>query len=448
MPETKSRVPFEGVHLDTLTYLIETGKCALVLGPQLSSITENGRNIPLRHRLARELAEELAKTPGMAIPDPDDLALVASTYQKHFNGSRLTLEHKVGSFYRRYNDPGDVLRSIAHLPFRIILSTAQDNLLQSAFKKEGKLWQEGHYRMGETQADNYDESSSLPYIYQLFGKVLDKDVDRLVLTQQDQLRYIDSMQGVGRETRLPPALLRAMQDCKGFLFLGFDFEDWYLRVLLHILHFSRDEQAVFGQHLSQPDRPLPASVGMYFSNQYQITFLPETDPLDLVSCLRDRFNNDFAETPGEQPALQLLYLHAIADNDTRIALDKAISRLKSVHNIASSSIHELLAGTDIAAARRKMVEEANLIIAILSADYTADDWLINELTPLASTRHGSERTRMTAVYAREAFGVTDEFLRLGIPVLPAGDIPVSDMNPDKAYQKIAEALQKILEGML
>ncbi|MBK7940064.1 MAG: SIR2 family protein [Lewinellaceae bacterium] len=257
MPETQSRLPLDEAHLDTLAYLIETGKCALVLGPQLSRITENDRKVPLRQKLARELAEELAKTPGMAIPDPDDLSLVCTAYQKHFNGSRLTLEHKVGSFFRRFNDPEEVLRQVAHLPFRVILSTAQDNLLQSAFKKEGKLWQEGHYRVGETQVDNYDESSHLPYIYQLFGKVLEKDVDRLVLTQQDQMRYVDSMQGVGRETRLPPALLRAMQDCKGFLFLGFDFEDWYLRVLLHILHFVRDEQAVFGLHQSKPDRPCP-----------------------------------------------------------------------------------------------------------------------------------------------------------------------------------------------
>ena len=71
MPETKSRVPFEGVHLDTLAYLIETGKCALVLGPQLSGVAENGRNVPLRHNLDREFSEALAKTPGTAISEHD-----------------------------------------------------------------------------------------------------------------------------------------------------------------------------------------------------------------------------------------------------------------------------------------------------------------------------------------------------------------------------------------
>ncbi len=448
MPETQSRVQFDETHLGTLTYLIETGKCALVLGPQLSRVLENDRTVPLRQKLARELAEELAKTPGMAIPDPDDLALVCTAYQKFFNGSRLTLEHKVGSFFRRFNEPEEVLRQVANLPFRVILSSAQDNLVQSAFKKEGKLWQEGYYRLGETQVDNYDENSQLPYIYQLFGKVLDKDVDHLVLTQQDQMRYIDSMQGIGRETRLPPSLLRAMQDCKGFLFLGFDFEDWYLRVLLHILHFVRDEQAVFGLHQSKPGRPLPAQVALYYSNQYQFNFLEGADPLDLVKALRERFGEEPSDIAGQQPTLNLLYLHAQADEESRIALDKALSRLKSTYKMESASIMDLRAGVEEETARKQMVEQANLIIAILSADYTAEEWLANDLTAQACARHGSERTRVTAVYAREAFGVTDGFAKLGIPVLPAGDIPVSDMNPDKAYQKIAEALQKIIDGML
>ncbi|MBK7940065.1 MAG: hypothetical protein IPJ82_24630 [Lewinellaceae bacterium] len=144
----------------------------------------------------------------------------------------------------------------------------------------------------------------------------------------------------------------------------------------------------------------------------------------------------------------MLFLHAQADEESRDALDKALSRLKTTYNMKSGSILGLLPGAELDTVRRQMVEEANLIVTILSADYTSEEWLYGELTALACARHGSERTRVAAVYAREAFGVTDGFVKLGIPVLPAGDIPVSDMNPDKAYQKIAEALQKIIEGML
>ena len=448
---TQSSQSLDADHLGLIADLMDMGRCVLVLGPRLSTIFEQGRDLPLHHQLARELAAELAKTPGMALPDLHDLALVCTAWQKQMAGGRLLLERFVGRFYRQQTEPGEALRQIPHLPFRIILNTTPDGLLQAAFKKEGKLFQEGYYRMGETQRDEFDERSRLPFLYSLFGKVLDKDVDKLVLTQQDQLRYLDSVQGVGKETRLPPALRNAMQDCKGFLFLGFDFEDWYLRVLLHILNFSREEQAqaVYGLHTGLTDQELPVPTALYFSNQYRFTFFPQVAPLDLLRQLRQRYEAlGMPNVAGAKPALRLLYLHAQADEPIRVQLDKALSRLKAAHGIEAVSIHDLAPGDDVEQARHLALAEANLIVPLLSADFFAEAWL-PALAEQALQRHGAERVRCAAIYARDVHGGTELFVRKGIPILPAEDLPLSDFaNPDKALQKITAGLEKIIEGML
>lgn len=232
--------PLAEPQLELLAEQIELGKCVLVLGPWASLL--NGESLPVSTLLARALGKELSAR----VPEPDDLPMVATAFQRQFEGGRLILERTAANFLRSQIEPGASLRAVVQLPFRIILTIAQDNLLQRAFAAAGKPCNEGWYRINQTQPDAFDEASSRPFIYQLFGKVLEKGSDSLILTQQDRMDYLDSVQGVGKETRLPPALRNAMQNAKCFLFLGFDYEYWYLRVLLHVLKFSEKAELVFG----------------------------------------------------------------------------------------------------------------------------------------------------------------------------------------------------------
>lgn len=437
--------PFSEEYLDQMVRLIDTGRCALILGPHCAGVDDQGKKIPLRAALAHELAKQLAATNDVVLPDQYDLPMICTAYMGLPGASRLDLEMKVEKFYRRFTEPGDVLRIIPHIPFRIILTVSPDNLLQLAYKKEGRLWQEGYYRMGETQTDDYDNNSSLPYIYQLFGKIREKDSEGLVLTQEDQMRYIDSVQGVGKETRLPTALRSALLRCKGFLFVGFDFEYWYLRVLLHILQFKQAADKVFGLHQSLTN-VLPPTTHIFYKQQYKFTFL-DTGPVQLLDALRSRFEQNTAVDAPKQ-SLTLLYLHAEEDTPFYQELDRHLTGLKEKFNIRSTSIQQIPAGSVVEEARAEAVDQANLIIPVVTANFTATDWLGIDLSRRALARHGHGQVRVVAVYASEVFGGTDQFDGK-VPVLPAADMPVSDYgSPDKACQKIAQELEKIIEGML
>ncbi len=428
--------------LELLAEQIELGKCVLVLGPWAS--LPNDESLSVSTLLAHALSQELAAP----VPEPDDLPMVATAFQRQFEGGRLILERKAANFLRNQTEPGKLLHAVAQLPFRIILTTAQDNLLQRAFAAAGKPYNEGWYRINQTQPDAFDETSTRPFVYQLFGKVLEKGSDSLILTQQDRMDYLDSVQGVGKETRLPPALRKAMQDAKCFLFLGFDYEYWYLRVLLHVLKFSEKAELVFGLPENLPENGFSAGVAAFFSAQYKFSFFGE-NALELLEKLREKLSENTDNFPSPAPkTLRLLYLNAAEDAALVIDLDRSLSQLKEKFGIAASSIHDILPGENVEEARLRAVAEANLILPVISADFVAAPEMFGTgtLTQQALERHGSPGARVVAIYAREVFGGTDLF-KGKTAILPADNIPLSDMNREKAFFNIGLELEKILAAL-
>lgn len=426
--------------LELLAEQIELGRCVLVLGPWAS--LAKGESMPINTLLARSLSAEL-ETP---VPEPDELPMVATAFQKQFDG-KLILERNTANFLRNQTEPGQVLAAIASLPFRIILTTAQDTLLQRAYAACGKPCDDGWYRINQTQQDAFDEASSRPFVYQLFGRVLDKGYDSLILTQQDRMDYLDSVQGVGKETRLPPALRKAMQDAKCFLFLGFDYEHWYLRVLLHVLKFNEKAELVFGLPENVPEKGLSAGAAAFFSSQYKFSFCGDK-ALGLLEKLHGKLSASKSDSdqPVKTETLRLLYLHAPEDAALVAELDRSLSPLKEKFGIASGSVQDILPGENIDQARNRALEAANLILPIISADYTATDWLADTLTEQALARHGTSGVRVVAIYAREVFGGVDLF-KGKTAVLPAENIPLSDMNREKAFSNIGLELEKIIAAL-
>ena len=430
-------------NIGQMARLIETGNCILVLGPYCTGMAEKNRFLPLRAVLAKQLADELENTTGTTLPDPFDLPMVCSTFMAPRDASRMDLEFKVEHFYKQVADPGDVLRQVVKLPFKLILTVSPDNLLQRAFQQEGKLWDEGYYCFNETQKDNYSGSSRRPYIYQLFGKIRDNDSHGLVLTQEDQMKYIYSV--VAEKTSLPASIRAVLQNSKGLLFLGFDFEYWYLRVLMHILEFAPSAEKVFGLQQGLEATLQPAT-HVFFKQQYKFTFL-DAQPQPLLETLVETLKKQTPQSVA-RPALTLLYLYSEADEALRKALDRHLSALKEKYNITAQGIHDDLPGDTIEQARQAFVGQANLIVPVITSNYVATPWLSSGLARQALDRHGTGNVRVVAIYASKILGGTDPFAGR-VAVLPDEDRCITDFkDPDEAYLKIAEDLEKIIQGML
>jgi hypothetical protein len=151
-------------------------------------------------------------------------------------GKRFKLVEAVEQFYGDYAQLNTTLhQNLADLPFQLYLTVTHDPCLHNALSR-GNIEKKPqtayyHYRRGG-KSDLVDPSVSKPILYQLYGSLHDES--SLILTENELLDFL--LRIVAGTPPLPAqveGLLRSEQNA--FLFIGFGFSQWYVRILLHAL---------------------------------------------------------------------------------------------------------------------------------------------------------------------------------------------------------------------
>lgn len=255
---------------DILIESLNRGNCVLLCGPDLcgpdgTSDPAQSNECSLTSWLARELAKSL---PSDMQPIIEDLAHVAQLrYNRDGDRSRLELEVK------RFYKPLDALtstfyRNLACLPFASCLTTIPAHFLSNAFPGD-KPPQTDFYHFRKSKPSKVFENQR-PIVYHLYGDLA--AVDSLVLTETELLEFLVNI--VRGAPPLPPFIAAQLADPQtSFLFLGFGFQRWYTRVLLHALqtynHRNRSmavEAATFFEH--QDSR----HAALFFQKEHKIEF--------------------------------------------------------------------------------------------------------------------------------------------------------------------------------
>ncbi|HSR33670.1 MAG TPA: SIR2 family protein [Anaerolineae bacterium] len=206
----------------------------------------------------------------------DDLAHVAQLrYRK--DGDRSDLEFEVQEFFAPLaTQTSEFHRDLAVLPFSLCLTTTPDNFMAQAFLEAGKPPIQNFYHFRKHRSVDLSKSMpSEPILYGLFGHL--DEPDSLVLTETDLLEYLVNV--VRGTPLLPPFIAGQLADPQtSFLFLGFGFQQWYARVLLHVLQ-------TFGHR----NRSLAVEVASFFIH-------PDSQRTALF--LNKRIRSNFASSHG------------------------------------------------------------------------------------------------------------------------------------------------------
>jgi hypothetical protein len=133
---------------DKLVYGMERGECILFLGPQLPLDRGDGmRRIPAED-LAARLLEQLDDRPrAWASTILHDLARISQRFLAQ--GAEVDLEMEITRWHDGLTKEQSILHAdFAALPFRLILSSSLDPLMEMALRRAGKEpWVERfHYR--------------------------------------------------------------------------------------------------------------------------------------------------------------------------------------------------------------------------------------------------------------------------------------------------------------
>lgn len=200
----------------------------LLLGP---GIDRDESDQPLTFELAQALADELPED--IEVPNRQNLAQVSQLFHRYVK-DHLTLAIAAEEFYAPYsNSTTELHRQLAALPFTLCIQTTIDRMLANAFKEVGKSPLEEYYNWQKPRSIVLSESTAeCPIIYNLYGSV--SDLDSLVLTENDLLDFLVSI--IKGSSPLPSYFTSRINNPNtSFLFIGFGFRDWYIRILLHLL---------------------------------------------------------------------------------------------------------------------------------------------------------------------------------------------------------------------
>ncbi len=209
---------------------IERGKCILMLGSDIPLDINNTTQPPLTKLFAQYLTEQIADR--AKICDPEDLPHVAQNFIAYRVGDRDDLEIEAENFYSDFQQQTTNLhRQLAELPFSYCIATTPDNLMFNAFNVAGKTPSEAFYHFQSGNKALADEANvHSPLVYKLYGTITDSR--SLVLTENDLLDFLANI--ISGCPELPPMLRKLICDKEtSFLFIGFGFHRWYLRILLH-----------------------------------------------------------------------------------------------------------------------------------------------------------------------------------------------------------------------
>jgi hypothetical protein len=428
-----------------LLYAIRKGKCLLLLGAGASTLTKNGVTRPFTEWLSLELAEQLQReNHPLEESETSSLLYVATEFLQHYK-STVALQREVERFYREQaKQPNELLRAIAKLPFPLIINTAPDTLLEKAwlgeFKEYNKNFYSLHKERSKEEADLQieDPTGDCPLLYNLFGSV--EDSASLVLTEKDRLKFIEDI--IQHNNAIPNAILKEFKEDKVVLFFGFDFEQWHLRIMPKKI-FQKEEISApvivpnGGQTLSK-------AAMVFYQKQYKMDFLPE-DPLAFMQELSSRLDSfkEAAEQETSQAPVRAVFLYDQADQPWKVLLDKHLAVLKRTEGIHTWDESMISVGA-VDEQVRQQLDQANLILLLVSSDFLASDKLYNEQLRQALQRSGEGRAYIIPILVRPCVWEGAVFSKSKF-ILPRKQVPIAAWeDKDAACRSIVLELEKYL----
>ena len=215
---------------EELLTAIEFGDCVLFIGQEIST-DANGN--PLHEKLFADLG----KTAKIKFIEDEGF------YEPAQDGKIRLLSNKIAKHYKKnfnaLNKNGQIiLEKLAQIPFSQIISVTPDNTMHQVYNNFGIKHQFIYYT-GE-KLEVTEPTLDNPIIFNILGEIEKREY---IYTHEQFYNYLKNMD-------INPKIEEKLKYATHFLFLGFDFNKWYNRLLLFIMNISNKDGDSF-RHLIQ-----------------------------------------------------------------------------------------------------------------------------------------------------------------------------------------------------
>ena len=299
---------------DFVIKTIKRERSVLFLGPEIF-IGKNGES------LQNEFFEQLAKdNPDKILSYNKDGFFLFSNPQAK---TRIFL--KIVDFFEESFDE-ELIQKIAEIPFHTIVSINPDVSLKQVFEKNKQAHTFEFFEKNLKKDIQEAPTKDKPLLYNLFGTVNKEDT--LILTHDELFEYFKAIMG---NNVLPLELRSALERALDYIFLGFQFDKWYVQLLLSLLKLH-DEKYSFIRYASSMQ--MTNETASLCTNHFKIEFI-ENDSRKFVDILHEKCKEagllrDFSKaSEGEQALSDVKGTRA---DELKSKIDRQYELLSKVEN--------------------------------------------------------------------------------------------------------------------
>jgi len=248
----------QNIDWGVITNTIKEEKCILFIGPE---IFKNENGLTLEEQIFEYLEVENNRNIQNFYMD-DGLFLFTSRTSKTFTS------YKIKDFYDQdFTNAQGIIQKLVKIPFHLIITVTPDKKFQQAF--EAMNYQSRHLTYAKNQTSKKETikpTAINPVVYSMFGKI--DDQNSMILTHDDLFDYFES---IFQENSMPEKLRLTIKEAHNFIFLGLDFEKWYMQILLRILYMHNDNYDFLRYAANQN---ISEELKSFCHQQFKIEFVP------------------------------------------------------------------------------------------------------------------------------------------------------------------------------
>lgn len=147
------------------------------------------------------------------------------------------------------------------------------------------------------------------------------------------------------------------------------------------------------------------------------------------------------------PKLKLFISYSHEDEKMKHDLDKHLIMLKRSGKVEVWNDRQLIAGEEWDSGIKKEIQQADIILLLISADFNNSEYIWKEELAEAMNRHEQGTARVVPIILRKCEWKDMPYARL--QALPVGARPVTDFaDKDDAYTNIATGIRTLVDSML
>jgi hypothetical protein len=267
---------YEGINFKELILAIKKGWCVLFLGPDIAVDKDQNSLHDLFFKRIGTKDYKYDETEGLFMPGSEGhLKLPALEYYGGTDMNSFQQQNIIGT---------NLIKKIVQIPFSLIVSLSPDDIIRRIFTKynikhkflyyTGKKYNEEE--QGIIEQPVVDGVLNTPIIYNALGNAAENG--KFIYTHRQLNEYIKQNQDV----KFPLMIETIIGEATHILFLGFNFNRWYYRLLLFDFNLLPKNEGHTGFALKSV--PIIAKYQTFVHKQFMINFI-DTNSQNFIDTL-------------------------------------------------------------------------------------------------------------------------------------------------------------------